>query len=40
MKYRATFQDEYLINLNILGAEIIEEFEQLEKVAFILLKVY
>lgn len=34
MKYKATFQDEYLLSFNLLGAETIEELEQLEKVAF------
>lgn len=34
MKYKATFQDEYLLSSNLLGAETIEELEQLEKVAF------
>lgn len=34
MKYKATFQDEYLINSNLLGAQTIDELEQLEKVAF------
>lgn len=34
MKYKATFQDEYLINSNLLGAQTIDGLEQLEKVAF------
>ncbi|QIH77112.1 hypothetical protein GTN30_00325 [Macrococcoides canis] len=34
MKYKATFQEEYLLTSNLLGAETIEELEQLEKVAF------
>lgn len=34
MKYKATFQDEFLIASNLLGAETIDELEQLEKVAF------
>ncbi|OHS38599.1 Fic family protein [Staphylococcus sp. HMSC62A08] len=34
MKYKATFQDEYLIDSNLLGAKTIDELERLEKVAF------
>lgn len=34
MKYKATLQDEYLINSNLLGAKTMDELEQLEKVAF------
>ncbi|QIN25572.1 hypothetical protein GJU84_00310 [Staphylococcus chromogenes] len=34
MKYKATLQDEYLINSNLLGAKTLDELEQLEKVAF------
>lgn len=38
MKYKATFQDEYLINSNLLGAKIVDELEQLEKVAFYIIE--
>lgn len=34
MKYKANFQEEYLINSNLLGAKTLNELEQLEKVAF------
>ncbi len=34
MKYKANFQEEYLINSNLLGVKTLNELEQLEKVAF------
>lgn len=34
MKYKATFQDGYLLTSNLLGAATMEELERLEKVAF------
>ncbi|WP_279488239.1 hypothetical protein [Macrococcus carouselicus] len=34
MKYKATFQDEYLLTSSLLGAATIGKLEQLEKVAF------
>lgn len=38
MKYKAIFQDEYLINSNLLGAKTVDKLEQLEKVAFYIIE--
>lgn len=38
MKYKAIFQDKYLINSNLLCAKTVDKLEQLEKVAFYIIE--